>query len=202
MNIEHTLKSMNILILTHYYVYGPVVEECVKLAESNPRVAGIIIPERSVGNNYWARVRDFERSFYTGTPIESPRFFRKDVALKAGGFDENVVFYEEATLPYKIERMGYNVRARIRSPILHHEEDFKLAKWLIKRYYYAKTLKIYSKKYRDYATIQANPSWRLTLFLKNRRFYVNPALALGVIALKTLEYIATVMGYLASTKAG
>ena len=55
-------------------------------------------------------------SLYTGTPIKSLRFFRKDIALKAGGFDEDIVFHEEATLPYKIEKLGYNVRARINSP--------------------------------------------------------------------------------------
>jgi len=29
-----------------------VIEECVKLMKSNPRIGGIIIPERSIGNNY------------------------------------------------------------------------------------------------------------------------------------------------------
>ena len=71
-----------------------VIEECVRLIESNPWIGGVIIPERSVGDSFWVKVRDFERSFYVGTLIESPRFFRKDLALKANGFDEDMVFYE------------------------------------------------------------------------------------------------------------
>ena len=176
-----------------------VVEECVKLAERNPHVAGIIIPERTVGNNYWARVRDFERSFYAGTPIESPRFFRRNIALQAGGFDEDIVFYEEATLPTKIERLGYNVRARINAYILHHEEDFSLAKWIRKKYYYAKTARKYIKKIKNInknlINTQINPIYRYKLFLLNKKFWQEPLLALGILILKSLEYISASIGY-------
>ncbi len=50
-----------------------VVEECVELAEKDDKIGGIVIPERSVGDSFWVRVRDFERSFYAGTEIESGR---------------------------------------------------------------------------------------------------------------------------------
>jgi len=49
------------------------------------------------------------------------------------------VFFEESTLPQKIEALGFNVRARINAEILHHEDDFSLLKWLKKKYYYGKT---------------------------------------------------------------
>jgi hypothetical protein len=145
-------------------------------------------------------VSGFERSFYAGTPIESPRFFMKDLALQVGGFDEDVVFYEEATLPLKLERLGYNVRARISSPILHHEEDLTLVKLLRKRYYYAKTARKYLEKYKhaheNYISIQVNPLYRYKLFLTNKRFWNNPRLATGVITLKALEYLVSMLGYL------
>ena len=165
-----------------------VIEECVRLAESNSNIGGIIIPEHSVGNNYWTKVRDFERSFYARTPIESPRFFRRDLALKVRGFDEDIVFYEETTLPLKIEKMGYNVRARIRPPILHHEENFSLTKWLRKKYYYGKSAFAYKQRYHNYALKQISPFYRLKIFLGKRRFYSRPTLALGIIVLKSLEY--------------
>lgn len=176
-----------------------VVEECVKLAESSPKIAGVVIPERSIGNNYWARVRDFERSFYIETPIETPRFFRRDLVLLVGGYDEDVIFYEEATLPYRLERLGYRVRARINSCILHHEEDFSLITWLRKKYYYGKSAKTYVRRYggeyMDYLKAQINPAYRFKLFFTNENFWRAPHLALGVIALKTLEYFASALGY-------
>ena len=174
-----------------------VVEECVELAKKDDKIGGIIIPERSVGDSFWVRVRDFERSFYAGTEIESARFFRKDLALKVGGFDEDVVFFEESTLPQKIEKLGYNVKARVSSCILHHEENFSLLKWLKKKYYYGKTAKIYKAKYGEYGSKQMSLFYRFGLFFKNKRFWSMPHLAFGVIVLKGLEYLAAGFGYIA-----
>ncbi len=120
--------------------------------------------------------------------------------MQAGGFDEDVVFYEEATLPYKIEAMSYNVRVRIRSPILHYEEDFSLARWPTKKYYYARTARKYRLRYHNYAVKQMSLAYRLTLFLRDRRFYTNPLLAAGALALKSLEYIFAGIGYLVNAK--
>jgi glycosyltransferase involved in cell wall biosynthesis len=177
-----------------------VIEECVKLAETNPRVGGIIIPERTVGNNYWAKVRDHERRFYQGTPIESPRFFRKKLALKAGGYDEEIIFYEEATLPIKIQRLGYHIHARIKSYILHHEENFTLKRWIQKKYYYGKTLKKYVSKYKELASIQTSSAQRILIFLRNKSFLSKPHLAIGVLILKTLEWLAIKLGQTTQNK--
>jgi len=174
-----------------------VIKECVKLTENDSKIGGIIIPERSVGDGFWVKVRDFERSFYGGTLIESARFFRKDLVLKVGGFDEGVIFFEESVLPQKIEKLGYDVKVRIKSRILHHEEDFSLFKWLRKKYYYGKTAWKYIKKYKNYGSKQINPIGRFGLFLKNKKFYSKPSLAVGVLALKSLEYAFAGLGYLA-----
>lgn len=173
-----------------------VIEECVELAERNYEVGGIIIPERSVGKGFWVRVRDFERSFYAGTEVESARFFRRELALNVGGFDEDVVFFEESTLPQKIEKLGYNVRARVNAVILHHEDNFSLAGWLKKKYYYGKTAWRYVSKYKEYGSKQISMFHRFGLFFRNRRFYSRPLLALGVIILKSLEYASAGFGYL------
>jgi glycosyltransferase involved in cell wall biosynthesis len=175
-----------------------VIKECVNLIENNGKIGGIIIPERSVSNSFWAKVRDFERSFYAGTEIESARFFRKDLAEKVGGFDENIVFFEESTLPQQIEKLGYNVRARINAEILHHEEDFALWRWLKKKYYYGKTASVYRDKYNDLSKKQMSLFYRFGLFFRNKRFYSKPLLALGVIILKFSEYFSAGLGYLVS----
>ena len=179
-----------------------VIEECVQVINTSSKIAGIIIPERSVGNNYWSKVRDYERSFYIGTPIESPRFFLREIALKVGGYDEDLIFYEEATLPYKIEQLGYYTRARIKSYIIHHEEDFELAKWIRKKFYYGKTLKNYCNKYKNkyefYVSFQVKPSYRLALFIRNKRFWTNLNYSLGLIYLKFLEFISIKLGELSS----
>ena len=170
-----------------------VVEECVEKIESDPKIGGIIIPEHSVGKSFWVKVRDFERRFYANTPIESARFFRKDLVLSVGGFDESVVFFEESTLAQKVEKLGYRVDVRIESVILHHETDFSLLKWLRKKYYYGMTAWRYKARY-DYSTKQTSLTYRFGLFLKNGRFYTKPSLALGVITLKLLEFLSAGLG--------
>ncbi len=194
--LKHASGKYVLFIDSDMVLTPRVIEECVELAESNPRIAAIIIPEKSVGSNYWARIRSFERSFYSGTPVESPRFFRRDLALKAGGFDKDLIFYEEATLPHKLEGMGYNVRTRISSYIIHLEENLTLRQLIRKRYYYAKTLGKYLERYgyRSNVKAQIGPAHRLLLFLRSRRFYSNPALTASVLLVKTLEYIATTLG--------
>ncbi|MEM5867309.1 MAG: glycosyltransferase family 2 protein [Candidatus Aenigmatarchaeota archaeon] len=175
-----------------------VIEKCVNLMEGYEKLGGIIIPERSVGNSFWVKVRDFERSFYAGTEIESARFFRKDLCERVNGFDEDIVAFEESTLPQKIEKMGYDVKQRVNAEILHHEENFSLQRWLKKKFYYGKSAFKYKEKFGEYASKQMSIYYRFSILLKNKRFYSKPLLALGVIVLKILEYFSAGLGYLAS----
>ena len=64
-----------------------------------PPVA-LIIPEESFGLGFWAQCKKLERSFYVGVDwMEAARFFHKDVFIKAGGYDENMVSGEDWDLP-------------------------------------------------------------------------------------------------------
>ena len=126
-----------------------VIEKCINLICSDAKIGGVVIPERSIGRSFWVKIRDFERSFYAGSEIESARFFMRDLVLKVGGFDEDVIFFEESTLPQKIEKSGYKT-IRIKDRILHHEDDFHLLKWLKKKYYYGKTAWKYKARYSKY----------------------------------------------------
>jgi glycosyltransferase involved in cell wall biosynthesis len=178
-----------------------VISECVNLLNGKPNVGGVIIPERSVGRSFWVKVRNFEKSFYAKTPIESPRFFPAELVKRVGGFEEGLVYYEESTLPYKIQKLGYTFE-RAESEIIHHEEDFTLLTWLRKKFHYGKTLKKYERKYWEYSRTQTNVWARAKLFLANwRKFWREPKLAFGIILLKSLEYFSVVCGMLFSKAA-
>jgi len=170
-----------------------VVEECVNICRKDC-VAGVIIPERSIGSGFWVKVRDFERGFYAGSKIESARFFRRQPVMDVGGFDEGYVWFEESTLPQKIEnKFSLNVNARISSLILHDEEGFNLKKWLIKKRYYHSSAKDYSAQY-SYGNLQMSPLYRIRLFTSSGKWKIllrHPILATGVAVLKFLEYANT-----------
>jgi glycosyltransferase involved in cell wall biosynthesis len=170
-----------------------VVEECVRIWSANRKIVGVIIPERSIGSGFWVRVRDFERNLYKGSKVESPRFFVKKFVSQVGGFDEEIVAYEESTLPQKLEDIGMDISARATSLILHDEEGFSLLRWLHKKRYGGETGRLYSKKYSKYAKMQFSIPYRTRIFLKNGNWKIlirHPILSTGVFILKTLEYLS------------
>jgi glycosyltransferase involved in cell wall biosynthesis len=176
-----------------------VISECLNLTISDPNVGGIVIPERSIGDSFWVKVRDFERSFYSETLIESARFFPADLVKRVGGFEEGIIFFEESTLPYKIQELGFNIHKRAKSVILHHEENFSLGSWLRKKALYGKTLREYTDGYKKYSSKQLGIGYRLFLFARERRkFLGRPELATAILFLKSLESFAIGLGYVYS----
>jgi glycosyltransferase involved in cell wall biosynthesis len=172
-----------------------VVEECVKVCTNNTGTVGVIIPERSIGLGFWIKVRDFERRLYVGSNIESARFFVKKFVTEVGGFDEEIIAYEEATLPQKLRENELNVDGRISSFILHDEEGFNLVKWLHKKRYYSLSSRLYSQKYDKYARIQLSIINRLNIFLANGNWKIlirHPILSTGMIILKSLEFFSSI----------
>jgi glycosyltransferase involved in cell wall biosynthesis len=172
-----------------------VIEQCIKAME-DPNAGGIVIPEKSKGLGFWAKVRDFERSFYYGTKVESARFFRTDQVIEVGGFDEQVVMYEESTLPQRIERIGLNTAVRISAFIIHDEGNFKLKNWLRKKRYYSQTARTYTQKYQSYSQQQLGLSYRAGIYVRNKNWITlmkHPILSIGLVILKSLEFIVSKM---------
>jgi len=172
-----------------------VITACVDCCKSDESIGGVVIPERSIGDGYWARVRDFERSFYAGTKVESARFFPRQTAIEANGFDEDVIFFEESTLPQKIHLRGKIVDKRIDTELYHFEGDFDLLVWLRKKLYYVKTARVYKHRYPELYGMQTSVSNRAKVFVKTQGFFSKPTLALGVILIKTVELTVTWYGY-------
>lgn len=179
-----------------------VISECVKKIHEASYIGGICIPEKSIGNGIFAQIRDFERSFYSWTAIESARFFRKEDVTIVWGFEEDLIFYEESLLPQKIEsQLKKNCKMWIISHIEHNEVSITLIPWLKKKFYYGKSLSEYKRKS---WLIGIKQTWmkqisilgRYLIFLSNKRFYSRPLLALWVLGLKTLEFSAGILGLL------
>jgi len=177
-----------------------VIEECIAICsrDDNSNIAGVIIPEHSLGSGFWVKVRDLEKSLYAGSEIESARFFRKKFVIAVGGFDEDIIFFEESTLPERIKNIGMNVNARITSSfILHDEGDIDLIKWLHKKHYYCMNMPLYSKKYQKRACVQASVIARIKLLLANgnwKTLVKHPLLSIGIFILKILEGFAVIKG--------
>jgi len=122
------------------------VKECVELSEKE-NCEAIILPEKSIGIGFWARVKAFERSFYVGNDyMEGARFFKKDIYEKLGGYDENLTGPEDWDLTIRIRRENYKI-CRTSLFLEHDEGIINLFGSSQKKKYYARDMfEKYAKK--------------------------------------------------------
>jgi len=164
-----------------------VVSQATELLETEKAIEAIIVPEKTVGENYWARVRALERNCYLGEKnIEAARVFDRDTFFKLGGFDENLVAAEDWDLTQRIAKLGKI--SRTKTKVIHYEGTLSIINHLKKKYYYAQDIHLYAQKHQEKFKTQAGLA-RLSLFVRNwRKLAADPIHALGVFILKSLEY--------------
>ena len=185
-----------LLFLDSDMILSPrVIEECVGAAEKG--LDALYIPERIVGSGFWIKVRDFERSFYTGTVIDAVRFVRRELFEGVGGFDESLTGPEDWDLDRRLRRAGARVGV-ISSPLYHDEGEFDMGRYFAKKSYYAEGFSRYAEKwnYDEIVRRQLGAAYRLFwVFVEGgkwRRLISHPALAAGMYYLRFrvgLEYL-------------
>ncbi|NHV05707.1 MAG: glycosyltransferase [Thaumarchaeota archaeon] len=183
-------KGNYMLFLDSDMILSPrVIEECVKKMEGDKSLVGLYIPERVVGSGFWVKVRNFERSFYSGPPIEAVMFLRKNVFFKVGGFDEELYAGEDWDLDRRVRQIGKV--GVISSPLYHDEGKFSIKEYLRKKRYYARGLVNYIQKWGENDPIiqkQLGIKYRLfNVFMENekwKKIIRNPLLALGMYFLR------------------
>ncbi len=88
-----------------------VIEEAAAALKAG--AVAVVIPEMTVGEGYWARVRTFERSFYAGNgSIEAACFFRRAAFAAVGGFDETLTGPEDWDLTIKVRSISTMARTQ------------------------------------------------------------------------------------------
>jgi len=131
------------------YFHPDSVQECVDLAIEQQADA-VILPEKSIGEGYWTKVKAFERSFYEGNDlIEAVRFFSKQAYNELGGYDENLTGPEDWDLTIRFRKNNYKIM-RTKNHLLHDEGKINLFGSSKKKQYYAKDMfEKYAQKYPD-----------------------------------------------------
>lgn len=71
-------------------ILGPkVIQNCLDLS-AEAGAEAIYIEEVVTGRSLLAKIRRFERLFYSGTSIDAVRFFNREIYCRIGGFDEEL----------------------------------------------------------------------------------------------------------------
>lgn len=168
-----------------------VISECFNLAKKGFPV--VIISEKVVGKGFWSQCRALEKSCYLGDElIEAARFYKKDLFLKLGGFDEKLIASEDWDLHQRAKKVGAEI-GRTKSFVLHHEKETNPMEAARKKYYYGLNLAHYLKKHPKLALTQYQPL-RLAFLRNSKKLLAHPALTLGLITLKLGEYLGGGLG--------
>ncbi|MCX6732974.1 MAG: glycosyltransferase family A protein [Candidatus Roizmanbacteria bacterium] len=175
-----------------------VVEECMKKILSKKYICALVIPEKSIGIGYWAQCKALERSYYVGINwIEAARLFNRDIFFQLNGYDEKNTGTEDYDLPQRLIKLkGKDSVNRIEEYIVHNEGKLSLTKALSKKLYYGKGLDRYINTNTIAFKRQSNIFARYILFFSNpKKLLVNPLVSVGMIFMKTCEFIAGGLGY-------
>lgn len=170
-----------------------LLDECIGLNQYD----ALVIPERSIGINYWGRCKAMEKQFYEGIEnLESLRFILKDIYFKIGGHDENMVFSEDKDLDIRARNSGTRV-GRTQNYIYHNEGSLSLREILKKKKFYTSSAELFAKKYPKEFKWQSNILIRYRIFFKNFKWlFKNPLIYSGMAFMKTCEYIYSGFHYI------
>ena len=180
-----------------------VVSACMRVALNDPNVGGVIIPEESFGEGFWAQCKRLERSFYVGQDtIEAARFFTREAFRKAGGYSEDMTGGEDWDLSRRVGSLAAIGRAA--AYIHHNEGHLYFGKTARKMYYYAQhAVEYFARNPTNSAlTDQSGPLARYRLFFSQPgKLLRNPIVGFGMLVLKTTEYASGGWGYYRAKRA-
>ena len=172
-------------------VSGTVIEEALAIAVASPTPIALVVPEVSRGATYWARVKAFERSFYSGVWwLEALRWLPRDAFFSLGGFDTTMMGTEDWDLDERV-RSALPVQ-RVRSPIYHEEGELRLRALAARKGHYAAAFARFTDRHPHRARLALRIAPRAQLFLRHpARMARHPVLSLGVAAMGLTEIAAT-----------
>ena len=175
-----------------------VIEDCIAKCDCN-NVDALYVPERIVGDGFWIKVRDFERSFYTGTVIDAVRFVRRDLFLQIGGFDETLVGPEDWDFDRKIRKISRTGVTIV--PLYHNEGRFNMKRYLKKKGCYTDGIQKYIEKWGSNdleTTKQVGVRYRLMgVFVEKgkwKKLVKHPLLAISMYSLRLRVAVSYLRG--------
>lgn len=176
-----------------------VIEDCVRVVTLN-NVSAVVISEESIADDFWGKVKAYERSFYneTGDLItDAARFFKRDVFFEVGGYDETITGPEDWDLAETVRKRGYKI-GRSKERVYHYEQEISLQGLFKKKFYYGLSAHKYLKKQKIGVFSQKTIYFLRPVFYKNwKKLLKHPFYSLLLFFMLFVELIAGSLGFLA-----
>lgn len=189
---KHADGDILYFIDSDFVLERDTVQRCV---QSIGKAEAVVTANRSIGNGLWAKSIAYKRELLAHEEsVVAARFIRKEIFLKVGGFDEELVMGEDLDLHGRLVEAGFHVKM-VDAIEWHVGEPRTFRELVLKNYHYATSLRRYLKKNRRAVAGHLNP-FKTSLakgFLKNPSHLI-ASLAVVQIAL----YLTSLLGLLAS----
>ncbi|MDH5770135.1 MAG: glycosyltransferase [Candidatus Bathyarchaeota archaeon] len=151
--------------------------------------------------SFWARVRKAERDCYKDDELNvAARFWKKEVFLALGGFDECLVAGDDYDLHNRLVKNGFKI-GRIKAGETHIGEPKTLAEIVRTNYYYGKNIRSFIKKNPQKALRQLSPL-RESYVKGLSNFFSDPILIVGFVIYQFVRYTAATIGIISGEKQG
>lgn len=166
---------------------------------------GVVVPEESFGDGFWACCRALEKRIAIGDPgTEAARGFRVSQLRDIGGWNESLTAAEDWELTDRIVGTGSRID-RAQARIFHDEGHPTLRGNFEKKRYYGRWMATYlraSKSHMNGSTFLTRTARLspLRIFRRPRLLLENPAVSLGLVALKTVDAIGIGLGVLSARR--
>jgi glycosyltransferase involved in cell wall biosynthesis len=158
-----------------------LIEDCL---EKIKHCRGVYLPEVIITKGFFAKVRNWERQFYTGTPIDCVRFVRYSICPL---FDESLIGPEDSDWDRRIPQPKL-----VSDSYYLHDEDVNVFSYFKKKAYYSKSMKRYKEKhpndkvldfrYRCFGVFVENGKWK-------RLFHPFALIVLIIILIRGVIYL-------------
>ncbi len=170
-----------------------LIEECVRKCEEEgcDAISTYWGPDPSI--SFWAKVRKLEKDCYKYDILRNAaNFYRKDVFLEIGGYDENLVAGEDYDIQNRLLKKGYK-HCFAESEGIHLGEPVSIIEIAKKNYKYGKTTIFFLRKAKKEGLKQVNPI-RTPLLKCWKKFLKHPVLTLGFFIYYLTVYLFHIIG--------
>ncbi len=170
------------------------IQQCVELIDRGAEA--VLVPERSTGENFWARCKALDKLGYFGDYLESPRFFTRAAWGRLQGLEHDVGAFVDWDWTDRLRSCGLPI-ARIDSYVIHYEGRLSLGKLIRKKFVYGKSLPTYLRRrrpQRDAKTflLRLTPFRLLQYLIRMER--PSPTTFFGMMFMKSCELLALLFG--------
>lgn len=169
-----------------------LIENCVQTLKNHPEFSALIIHEKDIGLNFWARCRALEKDCTRKDPyMEAARFSRRSAFNAIGGYDATLGSGEDWDINARLKTVGKIGYCEI--DLLHHTGKKKLFPNFKKMINYGKTFDRYIQKHPDLAKKQLTPFRKM--YIRNWKLLAHhPIYTFGLGILKFTEFFGAFVG--------